>query len=160
MPFDKTKMHWRRKKKSTDFEIPLSRQAVELIRELREITGDSEWLFPGRKGKPVHKGIMNRSLVLMGYGGAGKKGAHQGHGFRKSFRTIMERQKGPDGRRLYEAAAIGLCLDHRPGGIDAIYNKDRAMEDRTAIMQHWADLCDTMRRGGNSRRKVELKVVA
>ncbi|MGJ3523578.1 tyrosine-type recombinase/integrase [Nitratidesulfovibrio sp. D1] len=60
--------------------VPLARQALDVLRELRSVTGDNRWLFPSRWDKSRHEGggVINTALRRMGYG----RDVMTGHGFR------------------------------------------------------------------------------
>jgi integrase len=65
--------------------IPLSRQAVDVARQLLELAGDSPLLFPGRRrGRPIGEGAIGEL-----YDRAGYAGRHVPHGWRASFSTIL-----------------------------------------------------------------------
>jgi integrase len=71
LPFTALKMSTERSeagKSEDDYIIPLSRQAVALLRDLHKITGDDEYLFPGaRKGRTISENTMNYALHGLGY---------------------------------------------------------------------------------------------
>lgn len=156
VPFEELKMEWLRTEKGEaleDFVVPLSRQAVALLRELREITGNGRYLFPalrvGRNpGEVMSENTLNNALHALGY-----KGVHCAHGFRSSASTILNRQRLPDGRRMFDRSLVELQLDHQDGSTRAIYDRDDALPERIELLQYWADLLDTLRTGGKSRAK-------
>ncbi|WP_445222302.1 tyrosine-type recombinase/integrase [Bradyrhizobium sp. Pa8] len=142
-----------------DFVVPLSKQAVALLRELHEITGKGRYLFPalgvGRNpGDVMSENTLNSALHALGY-----KDVHCAHGFRSSASTILNRQRNGDGRRMFDRSLIELQLDHQDGSTRAIYDRDDALPERIGLMQYWADLLDTLRGGGRSKAKY-LEAVA
>ena len=126
---------------SEEFVVPLSRQAVTLLRDLHKITGHREHVFPSEKdNRTISESTMNVALYAMGY-----RGTHCAHGFRASASTILNRQRDKDGRRRFDPLMIELQLDHKDRTVRAVYDRDDCMPERIALMQFWADKCDAMR---------------
>lgn len=154
IPFDQLKMAHQRAAKA-DFVVPLSRQALKLLRELHEITGDGRYLLPGniRGGVHIGENTLNYALWALGY-----KGIHCAHGFRSSASTILNRQR-VDGRRRFERSLVEFQLDHQDASVRAIYDRDDCLPERVDLMQFWADLCDELR-DGIVEPKARFKIVA
>ena len=127
--------------------MPLSRQALKLLRELQEITGDGRYLLPGnvRGGNVIGENTLNYALWALGY-----KGIHCAHGFRSSASTILNRQR-VDGRRRFERSLVEFQLDHQDASVRAIYDRDDCLPERVELMQFWADKCDDMRDGTTTK---------
>jgi len=72
--------------------VPLARQALEVLEMLRELTGNSEWLFPGdfNAAQPMSNNTILAALARMGF-----KGRMTGHGFRGLASTILHEQGYP-----------------------------------------------------------------
>ncbi len=72
--------------------VPLARQTTELLKMLQELTGHSEWLFPGDRNpnKPMSKMTILKALERMGY-----KGTMTGHGFRGLASTMLHEREYP-----------------------------------------------------------------
>ena len=166
IPPEELKMRTKRQKTNSDrankpHEVPLSRQALVLLNELHELTGHSEYLFPGRQNaRTMSENTLNNALQAMGY-----KGVHCAHGFRSSFSTIMNAERVMvDGRRSLvwpdQKALIEMQLDHDDPSTRAIYDRGDGWDERAELMQHWADLIDRMRSGGGAAHKPKLVVVA
>ena len=112
--------------------VPLSRQALEVLDVLRELTGNAPYLFPSQHN--VHRPLSGNAL---GYclNRAGYQGIHCPHGFRSSLSTIMNSRRPQDG------AFIELILAHEKNdNRAAAYNRAQHIEERRAILQEWADL--------------------
>jgi integrase len=143
IPFEQLKMATERTeagKSEDDYVIPLSRQAVALLRELHEITGDGEYLFPGgRKGRTISENTLNYALHGLGY-----KGIHCAHGFRSSASTMLNRER-VNGRRRFERELIEMQQDRLDASTRAIYDRDDLMPERIELMQFWADKIDALR---------------
>jgi integrase len=119
--------------------VTLSRQAIEVLKEVKTITGDKEFVFSGSKeGRPISEGTINKTLTLAGY-----QGRQTGHGFRHLLSTELN-------ERGYNSDWIETQLAH--GGTDKIratYNKALYLDQRRQMMQDWADSIDSLVAGGN-----------
>lgn len=129
--------------------VPLSRQALEILRDLHVITGGGALLFPGfgmsggvgRKvaPKPMSENTLGSALRRLGYG----KEEASAHGFRASASTLL------NASRRFEPDWIEVALAHMPADkIRGIYNRNFYIEERREMMQWWADECDRLRDGG------------
>ncbi|HZR88502.1 MAG TPA: hypothetical protein VFB02_16970 [Bradyrhizobium sp.] len=124
-----------------DYLVPLSRQAVALLRELRKITGESKYLFPGQyTGETMSENTINYALHALGY-----KGIRCAHGFRPSASTILNRQRTAEGRRRFERALIEIQQSRLDASTRAIYDRVPLIPERIELMQFWADMTDQMR---------------
>ncbi|MSQ59549.1 MAG: DUF4102 domain-containing protein [Betaproteobacteria bacterium] len=115
--------------------VPLSSQAVELLRELHTLTGGQKLLFPNyRRPKTCMTGTtLNRAIERMGYGGK-----FSGHGFRATASTMLN-ELG------YRSDLIERQLAHAERSkVRASYNQAEYMPERVAMMQAWASLIDEM----------------
>lgn len=118
--------------------VPLSRQALEILRELRQLTGHGKYLFPGGRDPRRHMsdGAINAALARIGY-----KGIITGHGFRHMARTLL-------GEMGWGAEALERQLSHKEPGVAGVYNKAQHLPERRKVMQAWADYLDGLRAGG------------
>lgn len=134
--FDFEAAEWRvpaeRMKMREEHIVPLSRQAVQLLKELRQATGSQHLLFPNRRDprREMSPTTLNRALERMGYGGE-----FSAHGFRTTASTLLN-------EREYRADVIERQLAHRPRGVRASYNHATYMGERRRMMQEWADLIE------------------
>jgi integrase len=90
--------------------VPLSRQAVALLRDLKKITGDGPYLFPGRKGRPISTNALETALNVLEY-----QGRHCPHGFRSSASTMLnaaKRKVGDEELPRFAEQAIEFQLEH------------------------------------------------
>ncbi|WP_029582943.1 integrase arm-type DNA-binding domain-containing protein [Bradyrhizobium sp. URHD0069] len=145
VPFKELKMATQREEagySEDDYVIPLSHQAVALLRELQKITGDEQYLFPGRSGRTISENTLNYALHSMGY-----KGIHCAHGFRSSASTILNRER-INGRRRFERELIEMQQDRLDKATRAVYDRDDRLPERIELMQCWADKLDALRAGG------------
>jgi integrase len=123
--------------------VPLSRQVVAFLRELKKQTGDGRYLFPGRKGRPISTNALEVALNSIGY-----QGTHCPHGFRSSASTLLNAERITlDGTELprFAEQAIDFQLEHVDASVAAIYNRDQRLPERTKMMQFWADKIDALR---------------
>jgi len=123
--------------------VPLSQQALEILRELHPLTGHGKYLFPGGRDPKRHMsdGAINAALARIGY-----KGIITGHGFRHMARTLL-------GEMGWGAEALERQLSHKEPGVAGVYNKAQHLSERREIMQAWADYLDGLRNGGQVFQK-------
>jgi integrase len=121
-----------RMKMDTPHIVPLSRQAVDVLAQIRELSGDSEYLFPGdRKNQTMSNNTLLKALERMGY-----KGEMTGHGFRGLASTLLHEQG-------IESEFIEAQLAHQKRNkVSAAYNHAKYLIQRREMMQKWADYCD------------------
>lgn len=115
--------------------VPLSKQAIKLLEELKSITPESEYLFPSRESlnQPISNMTFNVALNRLGY-----KGRQHPHGFRHIASTALN-TKFSDKEQVIEAA-----LAHLKKGVKGVYDKGTHFEERIEMMQWWADELDRM----------------
>ena len=123
-----------RMKKRRPHTVPLSRQAVEALRELQTLTGRTPLLFPGRndRTKPRSNMAFNMALRRMGYAGQ-----QTGHGFRHIASTTL-RENG------FAKEHVEAQLSHVEDGVAGVYNKAIYLEQRRTMMQWYADHLDKL----------------
>ena len=116
--------------------IPLSRQALEVLRALKLLAGDCKLVFPGANDKTVP--ISNNTLLFALYR-LGYKGRMTGHGFRGLASTILNENEFP-------SDAIERQLAHgERNNVRAAYNHAQYLSDRRKMMQWWADYIDRLK---------------
>lgn len=141
--FDLEKAEWRipaEVMKREDLIVPLSRQALQILREVYSLTGDGRFVFPGMfdRSRPMSENTINGAFRRLGYGGD----EFTGHGFRAMARTIM------DEVLEYRVEWIEMQLAHAvkdPNG--RAYNRTAFFAQRKAVMQGWSDYLDSLRSG-------------
>lgn len=123
----------RMKKRKTQV-IPLSEQAINLLKELKYLSGESPYLFPSRSNKhqPKSDTVFIMALRRLGY-----DGRQSPHGFRHIASTTL-REKG------FNRDHVESALAHVVGGVEGVYNKAAYLEDRIPMMQWWADYLDNL----------------
>ena len=127
-------------KMKVDHLVPLSTQAVELLRSVQPITGHGRYVFPSlRTGeRPMSENTINAALRGMGY----SKEVHTAHGFRALARTIMDEVMG-ERVDLIEHQLAHAVKD--PNG--RAYNRTAHLPARRVMMQNWANYLDKLRIG-------------
>ena len=115
--------------------VPLSRQVLAVLAEIRKFTGNSEWVLPGRSGT---KSISD--VVLINYVKEFSDNKATPHGFRHTASTILN-EKGFN----YDHIEKQLAHVHK-SKVRATYNKAIYLEDRKKMMQWWADFLDKKRK--------------
>jgi integrase len=127
IPSDRMKM---RRITSEPHVVPLSRQAVALVRELHQVRGNTALVFAGRTPrKPITPGAVWQFSERVTEGKASP------HGWRSTFRTWCA-DNGVE-REVAESA-----LAHSLGGVEAAYNRAAMVERRRPVMAAWADFLD------------------
>lgn len=127
-----------RMKMKLEHRVPLSRQALEVLRTMQPLSGDRELVFPSQfyPSKSLSENTFNSALARMGY-----KGTATAHGFRALFSTVAnECNWNPD--------AIERQLAHvESNGVRAAYHRSTYLDDRAKLMQWWADYLDGRKTG-------------
>ena len=120
--------------------VPLSRQALDVLRELHPITGGGLYVFPGARSatRPMSENAVLAALRRMGY----EKGEMTGHGFRSMASTILHEQGW-----LSDVVERQLAHGDR-NKVRASYNFAQHLDKRREMMQAWANYLDTLREGG------------
>lgn len=148
--FDLEKGVWRipagRMKMRREHQVPLSRQALEILKELQAITGNGKLLFPGNRStqRPISENTLNAALRRMGY----DKDEVTAHGFRGTASTLLN-ESGK-----FSPDAIERSLAHQDNDeIRRAYNRGAYWNERVTMAQWWADHLDVLKEGG---RVIEL----
>jgi integrase len=119
--------------------VPLSRQALETLAELRQITGRRRHVLasPRNHGRPVAGNQFNYALREIGVTD------HVAHGFRAMFSTLAN-ESG-----LWPTDVIELCLSHvERNKVRAAYNRSMHWPERVRLMAWFADYLDDLRSRG------------
>lgn len=120
--------------------VPLSAQAIQILREAQTLTGAGKYVFPGHRSKdrPMSNNAVLAALRRMG----NDKGTMTGHGFRAMDRTMLEEelQVRPDIIEHQLAHAVRDPLGRA-------YNRTTYLPERRIMMQQWADYLDGLKQG-------------
>lgn len=123
-----------------DHTVPLSRQAVIVLRELKAMTGDKDLVFESVKpGRPLSENTINVALRSMGFDGS----TIVGHGFRATASTLLHELGWPP-------EVIELQLGHKQRNqVAAAYNRSARLNERKRMMQAWADYLEKLKAAPN-----------
>ncbi len=133
---------WRYRVTKTDTQhiVPLSRQAIEILQELKPLTENGRYVFPSARNpkgdKPMSDNAILAAMRRMGI----SKEEMSGHGFRAMARTILDEVLGfrPDYIEHQLAHAV-----RDPNG--RAYNRTAHLPERRKMMQDWADYLDKLK---------------
>ncbi|WP_067733537.1 tyrosine-type recombinase/integrase [Novosphingobium naphthalenivorans] len=122
--------------------VPLSRQAVGLLREIHAITGPSGYVFPSIRTRlrPMSENTLNAGLRRLGYA----SDEMTAHGFRAMASTLLNESGkwSPD--------AIERALAHGDSDkVRAAYHRGAHWNERVAMAQWWSDHLDSLRKGAD-----------
>ncbi len=122
-----------RMKMKTPHVVPLSTQAVTLLRSLHTLTGHSPLLFPGERD---HQKSMSNNTILGALDRMGYAGRMTGHGFRGIASTLLHEQGWP-----HEHIELQLAHQER-NQVSASYNHAMYLQPRAQMMQAWSNYLD------------------
>ncbi|WP_375249503.1 tyrosine-type recombinase/integrase [Sphingomonas sp.] len=122
-----------------DHDVPLTAQAVDVLRATRRLTGRCRFVFPGQRttSQPMTDAALSTLYKRRGY-----QNRHVPHGWRAAFSTIMNERAMMMERDL-DRLAIDLMLAHVPKGMSAsefAYNRARYAARRRELAEAWADM--------------------
>lgn len=125
--------------------IPLSRQAVEIFRELKALSrsdlmfqgnGKSRSIAQGFTPLPISENTLNMAIRRMGF----SQDEMTAHGFRASFSTLCAESQ------LWSVDVVEAQLAHQdPNQIRRIYQRSTFWDERVKLAQWWSDECDRLR---------------
>lgn len=119
--------------------VPLSAQAIAILKELHALMGRGKYLFPcnGKRDRSMSEAVNADALHKLGF-----MGIQTAHGFRATARTIIDevlRQRS----ELVEHQLAHAVRD--PTG--RAYNRTSFLDERRIMMQLWADYLDGLKQG-------------
>ncbi len=122
--------------------VPLSRQAIEIFRNLHQLTGAGKYCFPGThsRDRPMSENTVNVALRRLGYTGE----EMVAHGFRTTASTNLNEQGWRYDVIERQLAHIERSDSRRP------YNKAEYLKERREMMQAWSDYLDALRASTDS----------
>jgi integrase len=136
---DRAEWRYRVSKTKTDHLVPLSSQAVAILRELHALTGRDRFVFPGARDhkRPMSDAAVNAALRRLGYD---TREEITGHGFRAMARTLLHEELE------WKPEVIEHQLAHAvPDNLGGAYNRTKFIKDRRTMMQVWADYLDRLK---------------
>ena len=133
-----------RMKMAREHLVPLSKQAVAILRDLHALTGSGHLVFPGLRSRdrPISDNTLNAALRRLGY----SSDEMTSHGFRAMASTLLNEQGFPPD-------VIELQLAHQERNkVRAAYNRSQRFDERRKMMQAWADYLDQLKRQPAQKR--------
>ena len=137
--FEKKEWRYFITKTKQDHIVPLSKQAIDILKELQCLTGQYEHIFIGRRDpqRPMSDGALNTAIRRLGYD---TQEEITGHGFRAMARTILNEELD------IPVYVIEHQLAHKvPDSLGTAYNRTKFLEQRKKMMQQWADYLDSLK---------------
>ncbi len=141
--FDFDKTEWRipagKMKMKEQHIVPLSAQAIAVLREIQPLTGRGRYVFPSERGggRPMSENTINGALRRLGY----TKDEMTGHGFRSMASTLLHELH-------FSHAVIERQLAHgERNKVAAAYNFAEYLPERRKMMQQWSDYLDKLKAG-------------
>ena len=119
--------------------VPLSKQAIEILNDMKPYSWHLEHVFPGGRDpkRPMSDAAVNAAMRRLGID---TQNELTGHGFRAMARTILHERLG------YEPDVIEQQLAHKTSGpLGAAYARAKFIDKRTEMMQAWADYIDKLK---------------
>jgi integrase len=119
--------------------VPLSKQAVSILKKIQPLTGQAKYVFPSERtySRPMSENTVNAALRRMGY----TKDELTGHGFRSMASTLLHEQG-------WKSEVIERQLAHQERNkVKAAYNHAEHLSERKKMMQAWADYLDALKKG-------------
>lgn len=140
--FDLERRRWdipaERMKMKTPHIVPLSSQAIDVLKTLQLVSGNREYIFPGERNPRSH---MSNGAILMALRRMGYAGKMTGHGFRGIASTVLHEHG-------FEHVHIEIQLAHQErNAVSASYNHATYLQQREKMMQWWGNYVDNCTKG-------------
>lgn len=122
--------------------VPLSTQAIALIKEMEQHSGHLKYVFPGARDpkRAMSDAAINVALRSLGIN---TKEELTGHGFRAMARTILRE------RLRFDSEVLECQISHaKKGSLGEAYDRTLHLEERVRMMQAWSDYLDDLKAGG------------
>lgn len=147
IPVERMKLSKEDKQQNEYHLVPLSMQAVAILRDLHKLTGSGKYVFPSPRTseRPMSDNGVLSALRRMGY----TKEEMTGHGFRAMARTGIEEHLHIDPK--YVELQLGHAVKDANG---RAYNRTKFIKERIEIMQKWADYLDQISTNTNNIQSI------
>lgn len=141
LDFDRSEWRYLVTKTKTEHIVPLSRQAIEIIKTMQPFSGRGMFVFPGGRTheRPMSENAINAALRNMGYD---TQAEITGHGFRAIAQTLGEQELGLDPKHIERQLAHSVA-----NPLGTAYERAQFLKDRKVMMQKWADYLDELKAG-------------
>lgn len=139
--FDAAEWRYIVSKTKTEHIVPLSTQAIKILREIQPVSGRGKFIFQGGHDpkKAMSEAAINAALKRMGYN---TQTQITGHGFRAMARTILHERLNISPEIIEHQLAHAV-----PDNLGGAYNRTKFLDQRKAMMQQWADYLDELKAG-------------
>jgi len=126
-------------KRKVDHVVPLSRQAIEILKEVKKFTGKKKYIFASYSNSGhLDPNSLMKQIRQRGWG----RDKVTIHGFRSSFMTICEEEEIETNVAITE-----MAVNHAvKGALGDTYRRGTFLKQRKTLMQNWSDYIDDMRR--------------
>ena len=126
-------------KRKVDHVVPLSRQAIEILKEVKKFTGKKKYIFASYSNSGhLDPNSLMKQIRQRGWG----RDKVTIHGFRSSFMTICEEEEIET-----NVAILEMAVNHAvKGALGDTYRRGTFLKQRKTLMQNWSDYIDDMRR--------------
>jgi integrase len=143
IPSSRMKRSVKGKQNGNPHQVPLSTQAVAILRKLQPLTGHGALVFHGERShdRPISDNTLRAALLTLGYG----PDVQSVHGFRATARTLLAEELNID--PLVIEAQLAHAVKDANG---RAYNRTQYMKHRASMMQQWADFLDKLAAGGEA----------
>lgn len=141
LDFERSEWRYLVTKTKTEHIVPLSRQAIEIIKTMQPFSGRGVFVFPGGRTheRPMSENAINAALRNMGYD---TQAEITGHGFRAIAQTLGEQELGLDPKHIERQLAHSVA-----NPLGTAYERAQFLKDRKVMMQKWADYLDELKAG-------------
>ncbi|MCX7084822.1 MAG: integrase arm-type DNA-binding domain-containing protein [Methylococcales bacterium] len=120
--------------------VPLSTQAIALLKDIYPLTGSQRYVFASYQSK-TGKAHISRESIGAAIRRMGYQGQHTAHGFRTTASTLLHEQG-------YHSDMIERQLSHgEQNKVKAAYNRAQHLPERRKMMQSWSDYLDSLKNG-------------
>lgn len=141
LDFDRNEWRYLVTKTKTEHIVPLSTQALAIIKTMQPYSERGQYVFPGGRTheRPMSENAINAALRNMGYD---TQTEITGHGFRAIAQTLGEQELGLDPKHIERQLAHSVA-----NPLGTAYERAQFLKDRKIMMQRWADYLDELKAG-------------
>lgn len=141
LDFERNEWRYTVTKTKTEHIVPLSTQAVDIIKQMQSYSGHGQFVFPGGRTheRPMSENAINGALRNLGYD---TQNDITGHGFRAVAQTLGEQELGFEPKHIERQLAHSVV-----NPLGTAYERAQFLQDRKLMMQKWADYLDELKKG-------------
>lgn len=141
LDFERNEWRYTVTKTKTEHIVPLSTQAIDIIKQMQAYSSHGRFVFPGGRTheRPMSENAINGALRNLGYD---TQHDITGHGFRAVAQTLGEQELGFDPKHIERQLAHSVA-----NPLGTAYERAQFLQARKVMMQKWADYLDELRSG-------------